>query len=126
MKKKNIIVIIIGICLVVFSILILFYIVREKVYCGTVSNKINALEYNKNTTRPDPILIVKFDINNMKKEIHTNWITYTESEVGDRICFSKHILEMEPIWIEEGLLGLIFGVILVISIVVVTLEILNL
>ena len=84
----------------------LWYTMREKVYCGTLTTKINALEYNKHVSRPDPIIIVKFDIG-VKKEIHPSWITFTEHEVGDRICFSQKIMEIEPTWIEPGLLGLI-------------------
>jgi len=112
MKTKKKRQIIIGFLLIVIAIFFLYYSMREKVYCGIVTNKINGIEYNKHSTTPDPILIVKFDINQEKKEIHCSWITYTECEVNQRVCFEKYINDMEPTWIESGLIGLIACVII--------------
>ena len=96
-----------GILLIISAIFFLFYEMREKVYCGIVTNKINGIEYNKHSTTPDPILIVKFDINQKKREIHCSWITYTECEVNQRVCFKQNIIDMEPTWIESGMVALL-------------------
>lgn len=106
-KMKNKCLLILNIALIIISIMMIYFSMREKVYCGTVTNMINAIEYNKHVSRPDPIMIVKFDVNGKKKEIHCSWITFTENSVGDRVCFKKKIMDMEPTWIDPGLLGLI-------------------
>lgn len=105
-----------GIAIMFIAILCFMYILREKVYCGTVTNKINTVEYNKNVSRPDPILIVYFD-GYKKKEIHTNWITFTEANLGGRICFSKNVIEMEG-KVDNGVYGLIITIIFVIGLMV--------
>lgn len=94
-----------GILLFIIAIYIFAFDLKEKVYCGIVTNKINGIEYNKHSTTPDPILIVKFDINQEKREIHCSWITYTECEVNQRVCFKEKILDMEPTWIKSGMLS---------------------
>lgn len=96
-----------GILLIILAFFFLRYEMREKVYCGIVTNKINGIEYNKHSTTPDPILIVKFDINQKKREIHCSWITYTECEVNQRVCFKERIIDMEPTWIESGMVALL-------------------
>ena len=119
MKTKKKRQVVIGLLLLIISFILFWYITREKVYCGTVTNKINALEYNKNVSHPDPILIVKFDINHKKKEIHCSWITYTECDVNEQVCFSERIAEMEPMWIESGLILLISAVFLAFGVVII-------
>jgi hypothetical protein len=117
MKLNNKTQIILGLLLIAISSVMLWYTMREKAYWGTVTDKINALEYNKHVSHPDPILIVRFDVNKKKRELHVSWITYTECEVNERVCFTEPIMVMEPTWIEPGLLALIACAIIVTGIV---------
>lgn len=113
LKQKSLI--IAGIALIIATIFYFKNTMKEKVYCGTVTHKINALQYNKHNATPDPILIVNFD-GFGKHEIHTTWITFMDNEVGSRVCFEKRIDEMEntdgndfaPLYLTFGFLGGIF------------------
>jgi len=102
MKKKNKPLIIVGIILIIISVKLWNIAFEQKIYCGTITHKINALEYNKHNATPDPILIVKFD-GYGKHEIHTNWITFMDHEVGSRVCFTKKVSEVEDTPMEGGL-----------------------
>jgi hypothetical protein len=119
MSRRHKTLIIAGIAAILISIYYFKVMLNEKVYCGTVTHKINALQYNKHNATPDPILIVDFD-GYGKKEIHTSWITFTDNEVGSKVCFEKRIGEMEggtiddlaPLLLTFGFVG---GIVLILA-----------
>jgi hypothetical protein len=105
MTSKQIKLLVSGVAVILVSIYYFQIAMEEKVYCGTVTHKINALKYNKHNATPDPIMIVDFD-GIGKREIHPTWITFSDNEIGSRVCFSRKVSDMEDDRIDGGLLSL--------------------
>ena len=86
----------IGFLMLVCGVIMLCYeISQTKTYCGVIRHKIDAVKWGKYSAKADPVFVVRFDNPNKDYEIHPTWADYMDFNVGDRVCYTLQIHEVE-------------------------------
>lgn len=101
--KRSIILFIGSLLLLAISI---FFICKEKRYCGTVKYKVMDQIHRKYSAENEPILVINWS-NGSISNVSATWNDYLSAKVGDNICYQMRVSQFEPTFYNNGI---IFGI----------------